>query len=278
MQEAFLNAAEGTRQVRILELQMIYLLATVATPALMMAAVLTADFRRTLKLYWPGWRMLATSALLAALLLPVSQELIRALEGWFFPQLPEEAARLLEALHDPKMSIWLPLLAFAVAPAICEELAFRGFILSGLQRSGRLWLPILLSSVAFGVVHMIPQQVFNATLLGIVLGIMAVRSGSLIPGVVFHLLFNGAQVVLARVNASPLENGVGRWLFTVEQAGEHTSLRYDWPLLVICVVLAAVLLRWIFRQQPKLPPAAPVPIERQPAPRETERETQLQNV
>jgi len=278
MQEAFMNSPEGSQPVRILELQMIYLLATVATPALMMAAVLTADFRRTLKLYWPGWRMLGAGAVLAALLLPVSQELIRALEGWFFPQLPEEAARMMQALHDPAMSIWLPLLAFAVAPAICEELAFRGFMLSGLQSSGRFWLPIVLSSVAFGVVHMIPQQVFNATLLGIVLGILAVRSGSLIPGVVFHLLFNGSQVVLARLNTSPLEHGIGSWLFTVEKAGEQTALRFDWPLLVICVALAAVLLRWLMRQQPVAPTPAPVPAAPVPTVPKAERETQLQNV
>ncbi|MFO1094076.1 MAG: CPBP family intramembrane glutamic endopeptidase [Planctomycetaceae bacterium] len=162
--------------------------------------MLTTDFRRTLKLYWPRWSMLATGAVLACTLLPVSQELIRLLEGWFFPKLPEGAAKLLEALHDPTLSIWLPLFAFAVAPAICEELAFRGFILSGIQRTGRPWLPIVLSSVAFGVIHMIPQQVFNATLLGLVLGLLAVRSGSLLPGVLFHFIFNGAQVVMSRID------------------------------------------------------------------------------
>ena len=249
MQRAFLNAPEGSRQVTLLELQMIYLLVTVATPALMMAAVLTTDFRRTLKLYWPGWKMLGGGAALAFLLLPISQELVRALEGWFFPPLPEAAAQMFHALRDPNLTIWLPLLAFAVAPAICEELAFRGFILSGMQRGGRPWLPIILSSVAFGIVHMIPQQVFNATLLGIVLAVLAVRSGSLIPGVIFHLIFNGAQVVLSRIDLTGFEGGAADWLFTVERAGDQSALRFDWPLLVICIVLSGILLRWIFTRR-----------------------------
>lgn len=249
MQQAFFAAPEGSRMVTLLELQMIYLLVTVATPALMMAAVLTTDFRRTLKLYWPGWKMLAGGAALAFLLLPVSQELIHALEGWFFPPLPESAAQMFAALSDPNLSIWLPLLAFAVAPAVCEELAFRGFILSGIQRGGRPWLPIVLSSVAFGVVHMIPQQVFNATLLGIVLALLAIRSGSLIPGVVFHLIFNGAQVILSRIELSGFDTVVASWLFTVEQAGEQSSLRFDWPLLVVCVALSGVLCRWLFARK-----------------------------
>jgi sodium transport system permease protein len=273
MQQAFFAAPDGSREVKLLELQMIYLLVTVATPALMMAAVLTTDFRRTLKLYWPGWRMLTVGAVLACLLLPVSQELVRSLEGWFFPTLPEGAAELFKALRDPAMGIWLPLLAFAVAPAICEELAFRGFILSGMQHSGRPWLPIVLSSVAFGVVHMIPQQVFNAILLGLVLGLLAIRSGSLVPGVVFHLLFNGIQVVLSRYDPTPLENGMGRWLFTVERVGDQTALRFDWPLVVLCAVLAAALLRWVLLQRPR--PTAPTTLLLAPerARSESERET-----
>lgn len=249
MQQAFFSAPEGSRQVKLLELQMIYLLVTVATPALMMAAVLTTDFRRTLKLYWPGWQMLSAGVLLACVLLPLSQELLRSLEGWFFPRLPEGAAQLMEALHDPALSIWLPVLAFAVAPAVCEELAFRGFILSGLQRSGRPWLPIALSSVAFGVVHMIPQQVFNATMLGLVLGLLAVRSGSLIPGLAFHFLFNGAQVVLSRIDASALEQGAAGWLFSVERAGERAVLRFDWPLLTVCGGVSVAVLWWLLRHR-----------------------------
>jgi sodium transport system permease protein len=278
MQQAFFSVPEGSRQVKLLELQMIYLLVTVATPALMMAAVLTTDFRRTLKLYWPGWKMLGVGFALPMLLLPISQELLRMLEGWFFPALPESAAELFKALGDPAIGIWLPLLAFAVAPAVCEELAFRGFMLSGMQRSGRTWLPIILSSVAFGVVHMIPQQVFNAILLGIVLGSLAVRSGSLIPGVVFHLLFNGTQVVLARVDATQLEQGVGHWLFTVEKVGEQTGLRFDWPLVLICIALSVVLLRWVLKQQPASRLSAPTAAEPEPVSRKSERETQLQNV
>jgi hypothetical protein len=77
---------------------------------------------------------------------------------------------------------WLLLLVFAVTPAICEELAFRGFILSGLARGGRLAIAIGISSMMFGIIHMIPQQAFNAALLGLVLGLLAIYSRSLFPG------------------------------------------------------------------------------------------------
>ena len=91
------------------------------------------------------------------------------------------------------------ILVFALVPAVCEELAFRGFILSGLERQHRTRSAILLSALMFGFLHVLLslfQQLFNATLLGIVLGLLAVRSRSILPGIVFHFL-NNAMAVLA---------------------------------------------------------------------------------
>ena len=52
-------------------------------------------------------------------------------------------------------------------------MAFRGFILSGLEQQHRTRSAILLSALMFGFLHVLLslfQQLFNATLLGIVLG------------------------------------------------------------------------------------------------------------
>ena len=89
------------------------------------------------------------------------------------------------------------ILVFALLPAVCEELAFRGFILSGLERQHRTRSAILLSALMFGFLHVLLslfQQLFNATLLGIVLGLLAVRSRSILPGILFHLLNNAMGV------------------------------------------------------------------------------------
>ena len=86
---------------------------------------------------------------------------------------------------------------FALVPAICEEFAFRGFILSGLEHQHRTRSAILLSALMFGFLHVLLslfQQLFNATLLGIVLGLLAVRSRSILPGLIFHFLNNTIAV------------------------------------------------------------------------------------
>ena len=90
-------------------------------------------------------------------------------------------------------------MVFALIPAICEEFAFRGFILSGLEHEHRTRSAILLSALMFGFLHVLLslfQQLFNATLLGIVLGLLAVRSRSILPGIVFHFLNNALAVAL----------------------------------------------------------------------------------
>ncbi len=247
MRNEYQQTAVADQKVMLLKLQAVYLLVTVATPALMMAAVLTTNFRKTLKLAWPSPSMLGVSLVLPFVLLPLSQALVRSLEGWFFPELPSGAVELIKTMSDQKIPLLLPILALAVAPAVCEELAFRGFILSGMQHSGRPWLPIVMSSVMFGVVHMISQQVFNAVLLGLVLGLLAVRSRSLLPCIVFHFLFNGSQVLLARVDPIVFADPLWEPFCSVESTGEQSALHFHWPVLLVCGIAAAVLLRWLVR-------------------------------
>ena len=73
--------------------------------------------------------------------------------------------------------------------------------------------------------HMIPQQVFNATLMGLVLGSLAIRSNSLIPCVVFHFINNALGVLHGRYGEK-LMDLPGSDRFLMIDAG---SLRYRGP-------------------------------------------------
>ena len=95
--------------------------------------------------------------------------------------------------------VWQVLLAFALVPAVCEELAFRGFILSGLRHSGRKWGAILLSSVFFGLTHGILQQSITACIFGALIGYLVVQTGSLFPCMAFHLIYNTLSLLIGRV-------------------------------------------------------------------------------
>jgi membrane protease YdiL (CAAX protease family) len=91
----------------------------------------------------------------------------------------------------------MPLLVFALLPAIIEEIAFRGFILTGLRRRLKPWSAIVLSSFLFALYHMNVFQVLPAFVLGLVLGLLALWSNSIVPGMLFHLLYNGVLLGVA---------------------------------------------------------------------------------
>ena len=65
-----------------------------------------------------------------------------------------------------RRALWQVLLLLAVVPAVCEELAFRGFILSGFRHLGHRWRAIVLSAIFFGLTHGILQQSLLACLVG----------------------------------------------------------------------------------------------------------------
>ncbi|WP_010588500.1 ABC transporter permease subunit/CPBP intramembrane protease [Schlesneria paludicola] len=234
---------QGLFQIRLLIIQQI---ALIATPALMMGLILTTSVRRTFSLRWPGATRMLCAALLPFTLHPLTIELIMSLQ-WFFPPPPEGMAELMK--HLKTADIRLVLLAFAVAPAFCEEIAFRGFLLAGFRRLGRVRLAIVLSSLAFGIIHMIPHQVFNATLLGLVLGAMCVRTRSLFPGIVFHFVYNSLGILHDRFGDLVPTDHVWAILFRSE-AG---ALRYQPTLLCLLAVICVGLLYRILKSSPFAP-------------------------
>ena len=238
---------------RVLQLGLASQVALIAAPALFMAILLTSNIRETLRLRMPSWSVLGMAVVLPLMIFPLAMELLTGLAP-YFPQLPESFRAAFATMGDSKLPLWAIIGTFALAPAICEELAFRGFILSGFSSGGRWKVAIVLSSVTFGIIHMVPQQVFNASLLGLVLGLLAIRSRSLLPGIVFHLCFNTLGVMHSRASealaaSTPawLESGPGRWFFSV---GEESQLRFDFPLLAICGVVTFLLLRSLIRMKP----------------------------
>src|SRR5207247_10931905 len=99
--------------------------------------------RDELYLRRPDWKALGLAAALAVLLLAPLAELAQSAFGWFPQQLndPHPLARMLRAMREPSIgaagSLPLGLLAYALVPAVCEEIAFRGLILTGLHRRFR---------------------------------------------------------------------------------------------------------------------------------------------
>jgi len=189
-------------------------------PPLIMAVMLTSSPRRTLRLYWPAPRYLALAAGFVLALNPMVNELRHLVEYWF--PISSVIKQSLSEMMSQIPSIWVAVGVLALLPAICEELAFRGFILSGLEYHRRTRSAILLSALMFGFLHVLMslfQQLFNATLLGVVLGLLAVRSRSLLPGIVFHFLNNALAITQASWLPYLESAGVASWLYRTPAEG-----------------------------------------------------------
>ncbi|NNJ25856.1 ABC transporter permease subunit/CPBP intramembrane protease [Alienimonas chondri] len=114
-----------------------------------------------------------------------------------------EAGRLAE-FGEQIQNLPLPLVlaCVAIAPAVCEEVAFRGFVLTGLKVPfGAVWA-IVASAVTFGFFHVVKDlgmfdRLIGTTLLGLLLGWVRVRTDSLWPGMLLHAVSNGALLTIA---------------------------------------------------------------------------------
>ena len=110
---------------------------------------------------------------------------------------------------------WMMLTSIVIAP-ILEEILFRGIIQDSLTYKYGPWKGILLGAAVFGIIHIIPQQVINAFLIGIVLGYIYYQTRSLIPVMVIHCI-NNAIAYFSWVMAGE------KLLSTRQQLGNDTT-------------------------------------------------------
>lgn len=97
---------------------------------------------------------------------------------------------LMGLIVSDDVSPWLIILSTVILVPICEELVYRGVVLGELRPLvGDDWA-IFISSVVFGLVHANLVQSVYAFLLGWVIAVIYLKSGSMIMSIASHVLFN----------------------------------------------------------------------------------------
>ena len=77
-----------------------------------------------------------------------------------------------------------------IAAPVMEEMLFRGIVLESVRSRFGSFRAIMISAAVFGLIHIIPQQVINAFLVGIVLGFIYVKTESLTSVIILHAINN----------------------------------------------------------------------------------------
>lgn len=152
----------------------------------------------------------------------IAFEILRVLTDLGFGALSVDQPEVLEAAKKEFSSVpfWMIFITSALVPAIAEEFFFRGYVLSALRNRVKPIRAVIYSALIFGLFHVINGSVlslerfFPTTILGLVLGFVAIRTHSLWPGVLLHTIHNGLLFWLTRFSQQELSN----WF---SSTGEH---------------------------------------------------------
>jgi membrane protease YdiL (CAAX protease family) len=115
-----------------------------------------------------------------------------------FCLIPFPAARFTadykELEHMPGWVAWALIVMGSIVAAVCEETGFRGYMQTPLQKRYGPKIAIVATSILFTLIHLshswalpILPHIFGASVL---LGLLAYRSGSLLPGIIGHAILD----------------------------------------------------------------------------------------
>ncbi|HEX6986746.1 MAG TPA: type II CAAX endopeptidase family protein, partial [Planctomycetaceae bacterium] len=205
------------------------------------ASLCRAVFRSTFRLHTPPVPGLIGAALLGLSLWPFAYELEVL-------TIDEDRVEALRELFEPireqlgAVPLWTKWLALALVPAVCEEWFFRGFLLSSLRTRLAAWQAVVATGLLFGAFHVVVrdglffERFVPTAFLGLILGAVCVRTGSLWPGMLLHAFHNGVLLSLAAYEKELTALG---W-----SGGERTHLPWTWLAVAAAVVMVGAFLAW----------------------------------
>ncbi len=208
-----------------------------AIPTLLIALLHTRQIASFLRLDRVDIRLLLLSVAGLAGLFPVVQWLGEINSTIPVPEFIREFEKLMlepieRLLKEPGM-LGFNIAMIALTPAICEELLFRGYVQRQAERSmGATW-GIVFTGLVFGAYHLQITKFLPLAALGLFLGYLTWRTGSLIPAIIVHFANNAIAILIGTYAANSesitledLENLSLPWYFVVAGVAIFLSAVY----------------------------------------------------
>lgn len=159
------------------------------TAILAVVGLTAADRHRLLPLLaWRTWSW-RTLWLVPAFLLAFEVFFRFYLGMWSWLGVP--TVNLLDTTGEDGWPVWTAFVLIAVAPALLEEYAIRGFMYGRLREVMSRNEALYAQAALFSVLHMSPLVFISHFLLGLALGWLRERGGSLLQPILLHMLWNG---------------------------------------------------------------------------------------
>lgn len=96
---------------------------------------------------------------------------------------------------------WSSFLVTAIFAPIFEEWMCRGMVLRGLLTKMKPVWAIVLSALFFAIIHLNPWQALNAFVIGLVMGYIYYKTGSLLLTMLIHFVNNASSVIMAQFSS-----------------------------------------------------------------------------
>jgi len=156
-------------------------------PALLAPTILQLPTRSMVWLEMPPLRAMLLAPLIAAGTFSLAV-LVFTLQQWLWPTDDALLSAYSQDLSEVGMG-WGVLL-LTVLPGVCEEVLFRGTLMSLLLQRGRVVSALLWQAVAFALTHVYVFKLAPTFLLGLALGWLTLRTRSIWPAILAHALHN----------------------------------------------------------------------------------------
>lgn len=120
--------------------------------------------------------------------------LISAVLGKLFPQdYTQVGETLMELLNG--VGFVPALLIIALAPAVCEEFLFRGYLLSASKKKLGMMSALLIGAALFGLYHLSLVKFFATGFLGFFFCYVVYKTGSIFLTIIMHFINNAISVI-----------------------------------------------------------------------------------
>ncbi len=166
----------------------------IAAPALLFAWMFRYRWRETF-----AWRKPLFGEMLGATLLGIGLApciaVLAALQSHFFAPDPAKARATAELFVPALQSNpWLTPIAVGVLAGVCEEILFRGPIQTALARRLPMWAALGVGGFLFAAFHLDSYGLALRTLIGMILGWLVLRGGSVFPAMLLHAVYDAVLV------------------------------------------------------------------------------------
>ena len=159
--------------------------------------------------------------------------LITQLLLYLFPQNMEVVEGLNEALFIED-SLLLNILIVACMPAVCEEIFFRGFLLSAFRNNKKSYKSaIIITGILFGFMHMDFIRMIPTGILGISFAYAVCKTNSIFISMIMHFLNNGLAVLVSHYTAN---------LELAESSSEVVALTFNQVMIYLIIGLLFITL------------------------------------